>query len=59
MLSVGGGVRMSLSPHMNLRLEVRDFVTPFPEAVITPAPGAKIGAMLHDIVPMVGISYRN
>jgi hypothetical protein len=58
MLSVGGGVKFRLSPHMTLRTEVRDFVTPFPKDVITPAPGAKIGSMLHNIVPMVGVSYE-
>ena len=58
MLSVGGGVKFKLSPHMALRTEVRDFVTPFPKEVITPAPGAKVGRMLHNIVPMVGIAYE-
>ena len=58
MLSVGGGVKFKLSPHMSLRAEVRDFLTPFPKQVITPAPGAKIGRLLHDFVPMVGISYE-
>lgn len=58
MLSVGGGWKFRLSPHMNLRMEVRDFVTPFPKAVLTPAPGASFGALLHDIVPLVGISYQ-
>jgi hypothetical protein len=58
MLSVGGGVKFRLSPHMTLRTEVRDFFTPFPKEVITPAPGAKIGSMMHNIVPMVGVSYE-
>lgn len=58
MLSVGGGVKFKVSPHMNMRVEVRDFLTPFPKEVITPAPGAKIGSMLHNIVPLVGISYE-
>jgi hypothetical protein len=58
MLSFGGGVKFKLAPHMAMRVEVRDFLTPFPKNVITPAPGAKIGAMLHNIVPMVGISYE-
>ncbi len=58
MLSVGGGAKFKVSPHMNLRVEVRDFLTPFPKDVITPAPGAKIGSLLHNIVPMVGISYE-
>jgi outer membrane protein with beta-barrel domain len=59
MLSVGGGVKFRLAPHMTLRTEFRDFVTPFPKDLITPAPGAKVGRLLHDFVPMVGISYEN
>lgn len=58
MASFGAGVKFRLSPHMSMRAEVRDFLTPFPKELITPAPGAKIGSFLHDIVPMVGISYE-
>jgi hypothetical protein len=58
MLSVGGGAKFKLAPHVSLRTEVRDFVTPFPKDLIAPAPGAKFGRMLHDFVPMVGISYE-
>jgi len=57
MASLGAGLQYRLSPHLNLRAEFRDFLTPFPTALITPAPGAKIGGWLHDFVPMVAISY--
>jgi hypothetical protein len=59
MASVGAGIKFSLSPHVRLRTEIRDFMTMFPKEVITPAPGAKFGGMLHNIVPMVGISFEN
>ncbi len=55
--SFGAGVQFSLSPHLNLRAEFRDFLTPFPTALITPAPGVKIGSWLNDFVPMVSVSY--
>ena len=58
MASVGAGVRWALGEHVYLRAEVRDFITPFPEEIITPAPGMKYGSLLHDVVPMVGISYE-
>lgn len=58
MASFGGGVKFRLTPHVAMRAEVRDFLTPFPKELITPAPGAKIGSFLHDIVPMVSISYE-
>jgi hypothetical protein len=58
MASIGAGVKFRLGPHMAMRAEIRDFMTPFPKALVTPAPGAKIGSFLHDIVPMVSISYE-
>jgi hypothetical protein len=58
MATFGGGVSFKLSPHVSLRAEVRDYLTPFPKELITPAPGAKIGSFLNNIVPMVTISYE-
>jgi Outer membrane protein beta-barrel domain len=58
MASIGGGVKFRLTPHLAMRAEIRDFLTPFPKALITPAPGAKIGSFLNDFVPMVSISYE-
>jgi hypothetical protein len=58
MASFGGGVKFSLSPHVSMRAEFRDFLTPFPKELITPAPGAKIGSFLHDFVPMIAIGYE-
>ena len=57
MAVAGGGIRFLLSPHVILRTEFRDYLTPFPTAIIAPAPGAKFGSLLHDLVPMVEISY--
>ena len=57
MISVGGGMKMVLAPHLILRAEVRDYITTFPKQLITPLPGTKISNWLNDFVPMVGISY--
>lgn len=57
MVSIGGGVKFAISRRIALRAEVRDYITAFPTALIAPAPGAKFGTILHDFVPMVGISY--
>jgi hypothetical protein len=56
-LSVGGGFTYRLSRRVYLRAELRDFITPFPTQVLTPAPGVKYGSLLQDLVPMVGLSY--
>jgi hypothetical protein len=53
----GGGVRIMLSKHVFLRAEVRDFITAFPTQVLTPPPGVKYSKLLHDVVPMAGLSY--
>ena len=57
MVSVGGGFTYRLSRRVYLRAELRDFITPFPTQVLTPAPGVKYGSVLQDFVPMVGLSY--
>jgi Outer membrane protein beta-barrel domain len=57
MVSVGAGLTFQLAPRIFLRAEVRDFITAFPTALITPAPGMKFGSLLNDIVPLVGITY--
>ena len=57
MASAGGGVKVPLGPHTFLRMEVRDYLSPFPGNVITPAPRVSGGGWLHDIVPTVGVSY--
>ena len=58
MLSVGGGVKWSISKKVFLRTEFRDYITAFPKEIITPAPGTKYGMLLHNFVPMVGIGIE-
>ncbi len=57
LVSVGGGVRAKVAPKVSVRVEFRDYITPFPKNVIAPARGAAINGWLHDFVPMVGISF--
>lgn len=49
---------MALTGLLLLRLEFRDYITPFPSDVVAPAPGARIKGWLQDFVPTVGISVR-
>jgi hypothetical protein len=58
LISVGGGVKVQLSPRVQLRFELHDYATTFPKQVITPN-GTKVGDWLMDFVPMVGISYTS
>jgi hypothetical protein len=54
--SVGAGIKVQASKRFGLRLEVHDFITPFPRKVIAEAPGAKISGLLHNIVFMGGFA---
>jgi hypothetical protein len=56
-VSVGAGVKFRVSPKAQVRVEVRDFISPAPTKVITPNRGALLDGWLHNFVPMVGISY--
>jgi hypothetical protein len=57
LITAGGGIKYHLSERLIFRAELRDFITPFPNKVITPAPGAKISGWLQDFVPLVGLSF--
>ena len=57
LLSVGAGIKMTLAPHLQLRLDVHDYFTPFPKQIIAPAANAKVSGWMQDIVPMIGLAY--
>ena len=57
LMTVGGGIKYRISEHLFFRAEVRDYITPFPNKVITPAPGAKVSGWIQDFVPLFGFSY--
>lgn len=58
LVSVGGGVKIQVSRNVLLRLEARDFASTFPKEVIAPVPGASVSGWLHDITPMIGLSFN-
>jgi hypothetical protein len=58
LVSVGAGVKIAWTDSLHLRLEVRDYMTPFPTSVVAPAPGARIKGWLHDFVPIIGIGVK-
>ena len=57
LLSIGAGVKVSIAPRVQLRMDVHDYLTPFPNKVIAPAANAKVGGWIQDIVPMVGLAF--
>jgi hypothetical protein len=56
-ISVGGGMKFTLSKAATLRLEVHDYLSPFPTNIIAPAPGSKLGGWLSDFVVSAGLSF--
>ena len=57
LVSVGAGLKWQISHAVQIRLEVHDYMTPFPTEVITPNLNSSVGGWLHNVVPMGGISY--
>jgi len=57
LISFGGGVKFLVSSHAQVRLDVRDYVTPTPDRLFAPRAGGKIQGWLHDFVPLVGVSF--
>ena len=56
LLSVGGGMLYEISDRWAVRIDLRDYATPFPNKLFALAPGAQVHGWLHDFVPLVGIS---
>jgi hypothetical protein len=54
---VGGGVKVTLTEHALIRVDFRDYISPFPEKLFVTAPGAKIRGWLNDFVPLAGLSF--
>lgn len=53
---IGAGFKLNLRKNLRLRVEMRDYISPVPNRVIAPAPGASLGGVLNDIQGMVGFS---
>ena len=53
---IGGGIKINLHKNLRLRVEMRDYISPVPNKVLAPAPGANLGGVLNDIQGMVGLS---
>ena len=56
LVSVGGGLKFAVARALQLRVEIHDYLTPFPKTVIAPAQGSKVGGWLQDFVALAGLS---
>jgi hypothetical protein len=57
LLSLAAGVKWQIAQSLQLRLEVHDYITPFPKELIAPNVGSKTPGILQNIVPMLAIAY--
>ncbi len=57
LVTFGGGVKAQISKRALLRVEVRDYFTQFPKKVIAPNRGTTVGNWIHNIVPMVSLTF--
>ncbi len=57
MVSVGAGSRFNIAKATVLRLEVHDYLTPFPSTLIAPVSGNSVSGWLQDFVASAGISF--
>ncbi len=56
-ISVGGGVSIQVHTNVRVRLDFRDYITPFPSNVITPVRFATARGMLHMFTPLLGVGF--
>jgi hypothetical protein len=56
LISAGGGVKFRLSRRSLLRLDFRDYMTPFPGNLLARRANTSSSGWVHDFVLMVGIS---
>ena len=53
---IGAGIKWNFRKNLRFRVEVRDYISPAPNKVIAPAPGASLGGVLNDFQGMAGLS---
>jgi len=53
---VGAGVKVQLASHLQLRVQVRDYISQAPHEVIAPAPGARLSGIRQDILGTAAIA---
>ena len=56
-VTFGAGLKIAVTNHINLRAEFRDYLTPFPQKIVTPNVNTSGTSLLHNYVPNVGLSY--
>lgn len=56
LIAIGGGIKYRTGRNRLIRLDVRDYLSPFPTQVISPAQGGGLGGWVHNFVVTIGFS---
>jgi hypothetical protein len=56
LISAGGGVKIPLSRRSLIRIDVRDYISPFPDKVLATPPSSTTGGWIHHFVAQLGVS---
>ena len=55
--SAGGGIKIRVIPHMQIRAEFRDYLTTFNRQEIVPAPHNTARGIFEQFTPLFGVAY--
>jgi hypothetical protein len=55
--TVGAGAKYRLTDHILMRVDFRDYITPFPTHLIVPAANGTDKGIFHQFTPLFGVSY--
>jgi opacity protein-like surface antigen len=58
LVTVAAGVKFDLTAKMCMRLEFRDYMTPFPKRVIVPVAAGADPGWVHELAPAITISFE-
>jgi hypothetical protein len=56
LISAGGGVKFPISHRLLIRVDFRDYVTPYPSSLLALPPNSRANGWVHDFVITLGIS---
>src|ERR1700722_6076275 len=57
LVSVGAGVKFNIAKSLLMRLEVHDYLTPFPSTLFASVTGSSVSGWLQDFVVSAGFSF--
>jgi Outer membrane protein beta-barrel domain len=57
LFAAGAGVKVHIDEHWLVRVDFRYYLTPFPQKIFVPAPGASSHGWLNNFVPLAGIAW--